>query len=135
MISSNWSNLNFQAKIICISKVLFTWDTLYVCIMTRLFGYSVQIITEKEKKVESIFGFEKSPRNCHSSMANKRKIEKKKVAKKSNLLSKKFFFNSDERQKVGTAFLLKKERKQADYNHSFIQNLFTINPNTSVAKV
>ena len=80
--------------------------------MTRLFGYSVQIITEKEKKVESIFGFEKSPRNCHSSMANKRKIEKKKVAKKSNLLSKKFFFNSDERKKVvGTAFLPKKENK------------------------
>ena len=69
--------------------------------MTRLFVYSVQIITEeKEKKVESIFGFEKSPRNCHSSMANKRKIEKKKVAKKSNLLSKKFFFNSDERKKL-----------------------------------
>ena len=38
-------------------------------------------------------------------------------------------------KKVGTAFLLKKERKQADYNHSFIQNLFTINPNASVAKV
>ena len=112
MISSNWSNLNFQAKIICISKVVLTWDTLYVCIMTRLFGYSVQIITEKEKKVESIFGFEKSPRNCHSSMANKRKIEKKKVAKKSNLLSKKFFFNSDERKKVvGTAFLQKKENR------------------------
>ena len=74
--------------------------------MTRLFVYSVQIITEeKEKKVESIFGFEKSPRNCHSSMANKRKIEKKKVAKK------KFFFNSDEKLLVMHFF---KERKQAD---------------------
>ena len=34
------------------------------------------IITEKAlKKVESIFGYEKSSRNCHSSVANKRQIE------------------------------------------------------------
>ena len=58
---------------------------------------------------ESIFGFEKSPRNCHSSMANKRKIEKKKVAKK------KFFFNSDEKQKKKLLVMhFFKERKQAD---------------------
>ena len=50
---------------------------------SSLLKYSVviTIITEK-KKVESIFGFEKSPRNCHSSVANKRKIEKRKLPKR-----------------------------------------------------
>ena len=35
---------------------------------------------------ESIFGFEKSPRNCHSSVDNKRKIEMWKEYKKDKYL-------------------------------------------------
>ena len=35
---------------------------------------------------ESIFGFEKSPRNCHSSVDNKRKIEMWKECKKDKYL-------------------------------------------------
>ena len=34
---------------------------------------------------ESIFGFEKSPRNCHSSVDNKRKIEMWKDIKRANI--------------------------------------------------
>ena len=34
---------------------------------------------------ESIFGFEKSPRNCHSSVDNKRKIEMWKECKKGQI--------------------------------------------------
>ena len=65
----------------------------------------------------------------------KGKLKKRKLPKNLTCFQKSFSSILMKGKKVGTAFLLKKERKQADYNHSFIQNLFTINPNTSVAKV
>ena len=37
---------------------------------------------------ESIFGFEKSPRNCHSSVDNKRKIEMERTSQQIETINK-----------------------------------------------